>query len=74
MSRAPELAAWRAEQQWATRLATRHGEPWTAAEDHDLVHGPGSVAQRARRLSRTYMACIRRLARLSARGGHDTTP
>lgn len=42
--------------------------PWTPEEDQELVHGPGTVLDRAVRLRRPYLACTHRLARLREAG------
>jgi len=50
--------------QAATADAPAYLLPWTPADDRELVHGRGTVAERARRLGRTYYASQARLARL----------
>jgi hypothetical protein len=42
--------------------AVANAEPWTLADDRELLTGPGTVAQRAARLGRTYYAANARLS------------
>lgn len=48
--------------------ARRWAEPWTPAEDARLLTMPGTVADRAKSLGRTYYATTNRLARLRKEG------
>lgn len=47
-----------------TRRALRGYETWSAEDDTVLLEGPGTLAERAQRLHRTYEACRQRLALL----------
>lgn len=58
--------------QRATGAAKSWGQPWTPDDDETLLTGAGSVADRAVRLGRTYVACRLRLDVLRRRA--DNTP
>lgn len=68
MTSAAYMSTYRARKQRATAAAARWREPWTPAEDAELLHGAGTVLERAVRLDRTYLACTHRLARLAEQG------
>lgn len=44
-----------------TLPAARSHQPWTLADDDELLNGPGTILERALRLGRTYRACELRL-------------
>lgn len=44
--------------------AERWAQPWTPAEDHELLHGDGFLRERAARIGRTYYAAQWRLQHL----------
>lgn len=48
--------------------ARSYGARWTPEADHELAHGPGTLAERAARLGRTYYAAQYRLTQLRAAG------
>lgn len=48
--------------------ARRFEQPWTPADDTELLTGPGTIAARAVRLGRTYYACSQRLYKLRQLG------
>ena len=62
------MSAYRQDAQENTSRATRWGAPWTPADDHELVHGEGTVLARAVSLGRTYYACAARLSYLREQG------
>lgn len=66
---ADEQRLWRAAM---SRVDTPHNEhaPWTPEDDQVLLHGDGTVASRARRLGRSYVAASLRLTKLRK----DTPP
>lgn len=68
MSRAAYMSGYRQDAQVNTAQASRWGEPWSADDDHHLVHGQGTVLARAVSLGRTYYACAARLAYLREQG------
>ena len=70
---ADNIAGNRAGHAARTMLAARHGAPWTAREDSELLTGTGTLTERALRLERTRAAVDTRLARLRQQGG-DMTP
>jgi len=55
-------------QQVTGKTARRFEQPWTQAEDTELLTGPGTVADRAKRLQRTYYATCYRLQYLRRQG------
>jgi hypothetical protein len=61
-----EQRADRRKLQQATFNAPAFMTPWTPAQDKHLLHGSGTIAERAARLGRTYYAACRRLERLRA--------
>lgn len=64
--RAANSGATRRRRQLGNRLtpAPRSGEPWTPAEDLELVEGTGTLLERARRLGRSYVAAEQRIREL----------
>lgn len=60
----PQARADRRKLQDATYDAPAYLMPWTPAQDRELLRGQGTVADRAKRLGRTYYAACARLARL----------
>lgn len=51
-------------QEVTARYATRTREPWTPEEDQYIITGPGTYADKALQLSRTYNAVDNRAAKL----------
>lgn len=69
--RARSRAAYRAYAE-AAGTPTRRGR-WTPADDAELLHGPGTVAERATRLGRSYGAAVQRITRLHRPGQAPST-
>jgi hypothetical protein len=44
--------------------APAYAEPWSPSQDRELLLGQGTLAERSRRLGRTYYAAQRRLFKL----------
>jgi hypothetical protein len=58
----------RANQAMTARTARHIATPWTTEQDTELLTGPGTIADRARRLGRTYYAASYRLQQLRKQG------
>ena len=58
-------------QEWTTN-APAYAEPWSPAQDRELMLGQGTLAERAKRLGRTYYAAQGRLIKLR-RLGRETS-
>lgn len=65
VAHAQRVQAYRDACQERTRYAPNHLQPWSLEDDALLLdESAGTVLERACQLGRTYLACVRRLARL----------